>query len=127
MSTWTTTPDRRRMETGWIYTDIARSVLGPTEDYEALSDESVRLLESLGGVMLSVVDALRYRDERAAYQADGRADECPEQDPDLSVDDVELIASMADKILRSAIARGAGPSLARIDQGPGPRTPRAVA
>jgi hypothetical protein len=66
------TPDKMRLDTAWVFADLAATVLLPHgELFDAVGPDSVRVLAELGELVAVVARALRDQDEATAHAAEG--------------------------------------------------------
>lgn len=102
------TSRERRMAAASAYTDVVSKLLLPHEDiFDALSDESVALLDRLAGVVYAVAETLLARDEQANYERAGIAAQCPDRVPaEISPEDAQLIVDVAETMFTGAMGRG---------------------
>ncbi|MEX5632160.1 hypothetical protein [Parafrankia sp. FMc2] len=105
--TWEMTSRERRMAAAGAFSDVVGKLLLPhTDIYDALSDESVKALDQLASAVYAAAEALLDRDTRANYAAAGIEDQAPDLRPEISAEDAELLAEVADTMFTNAVGRG---------------------
>lgn len=100
------TSQARRIAAASALADVLSALLAPpVVALDALSDESVELIDRLASVVQAVTEALRARDEQTAYLRTGQASEAPERALELGAEQAEQLVDTVEAMFNHLAGR----------------------